>query len=125
MSTFLDYRGTPIEIRCALSPRYLFTATETEVFVGGKLIARSGGYGFTESAVGTFADSAGTSHQIEVQSNFGLFTITTCNIVIRVDGLVLSQGSLSIGNQAGCLLPIMLFVFSAAALLILVGFFRT
>jgi hypothetical protein len=101
LSTSLDYRDTPIKIRCGFSSKYLFTAKEIEVIVNGQRIAVSGGYFFNESVVGSFTDKTGTKRQIEVQCRENIFCLTSSTYIVCVDGIVFSQGTTSI-QDAGC-----------------------
>ena len=94
MATTVTWQGSNLELQAHISGSYLFLASETSLTVDSRRVARSGGFRFTESASGRFTGRDGLEHAIELQTMAGPFTLTLVPYVVRVDGIVISQGSL-------------------------------
>jgi len=101
MSTLINWEGHQIEIVCRLSGKYLLLATENIVKVDGSEVARSGGFSFTDLAIGSFQHN---NDRVQIELSTGAAAFTT-KYVLRVNGIIISQGRLGIENIAlGCLL---------------------
>lgn len=103
MANTIEWIGRQIGMRCFISPRYLFLATETELSVDGTVVARTGGFSFTESCIAT-VQNQGKQSKMELEIRSGLFTMFNADYVLRVDGSPISSGKISIERiAAGCL----------------------
>ena len=98
MATQVEWNDNTVEIRMYYSPRYGYFAGETDVAVNGQFVARSGGFTFTDSAEGRFADQDGAAHDIEVQTLTGLNSLSNGEVIVRIDGFVVHQGKASVEN---------------------------
>jgi hypothetical protein len=96
MSTKVTWNGSHIEMWAQISGRYMYLAAETSLSVDGRVVGTTGGFNFTESASGSFTGRDGAEHAVELQVSAGLFTLTHASYVLRVDGIVVSQGSLAL-----------------------------
>lgn len=125
MATTLEWEGHRIELRCFLSPRYVFMAGESVVLVDGKPAGRAGGFRFAESAAGTF-EHDGNPTRIEFEVRNGFFTSARADYVLRIGGKPVSQGKVAIGRTgAGCLVRALLVVaFLGALCLVLLSLSR-
>ena len=53
MTTTLEWEGHKIELRIFFTPRLVMVATDATVTVDGRRVARKGGLGLSETAVGS------------------------------------------------------------------------
>jgi hypothetical protein len=104
MSTKFQWQGHNIQINTRPSPKYLWLATETVVKVDGEEIGHSGGFGFTETLIGTFPDNDHSS-ELALEMKVDLITLASIPYKLVVDGEIISQGRLEIDDWILCLLP--------------------
>jgi len=106
MPTSINWEGHNIDFSTRLTPKYLFLSTETIVKVDGKEISHSGGFAFTENAIGQIKH-LDKNVQIDVETRSGL---VSPHYLIRVDGKVIAQGKHTIDNFAfGCFIWVLFF----------------
>jgi hypothetical protein len=99
MTTTLEWEGHKIEMRIFFSPRFLMVATDTTLSVDGRLVARKGGLGLTETAAGSFKHKGKEIRsELQVRGNRSVFT--RIPYVLRFDGLPVSEGKLKLGGLA-------------------------
>lgn len=105
MSTEFQWEGHSIIIHTQPSSKYLWMATETVARVDGIEIGRSGGFGFTETLIGTFPHGDRSS-ELALELKVDLITFASIPYKLAVDGEVISQGRLQIDDWILFLLPI-------------------
>jgi hypothetical protein len=121
MATTIEWEGHKIEMKCFLSPKYLMTATESVLFVDGNKVGNTGGFHFTESAIGDFLHN-GKSTKIELEIRGGIFTLSNVDYVLRIAGVPISYGKLNIERIGlGCLFWIIIGAAIAALIISLVS----
>lgn len=98
-ATALEWQGRKVEMRIYFTPRLLMLATDTTLSVDGTLIARKGGIGITETAVGSFSH-AGREVRAELQVRGNPSVFTRIPYVLRFDGEPVSEGRLKLGRLA-------------------------
>ncbi|UCG44110.1 MAG: hypothetical protein JSU73_05740 [candidate division WOR-3 bacterium] len=93
MTRTLEWEGRKIEMRIYFTPRLLMFATDTTLCVDGRRVARKGGFGITETAVGSFRHK-GKEIQAELQVRGNRSVFTRIPYVLRFDGSPVSEGRL-------------------------------
>jgi hypothetical protein len=116
MTKTLEWEGHKIEMRIFFSPRFLMVATDTTLSVDGRLVARKGGLGITETAAGWF-NHKGREIRSELQVRGSRSVFTKIPYVLRLNGLPVSAGKLKLGGLAAA---IMVWL-SVAGLLVLLA----
>jgi hypothetical protein len=99
MTKTLEWEGHRIEMRIFFSPRFLMVATDTTLSVDGRLVARKGGLGLTETAAGSF-NHKGKEIRSELQVCGSRSAFTRIPYVLRLDGLPVSEGKLKLEGLA-------------------------
>jgi hypothetical protein len=112
----LEWEGHSIEMRVFFSPRLLMIATDTTLSIDGRLVARKGGLGFTETAAAWF-DHRGRDVWSELQVRGSPSVFTKIPYVLRFNGLPVSTGKLKLEGLA----PAVVVWLTAAGLLILLA----
>ncbi|MEO0078576.1 MAG: hypothetical protein ABIK86_06230 [candidate division WOR-3 bacterium] len=97
MRQVLEWGGHEVEMEIAFSPRFLMFATDTSLWVDRKLVARKGGLGVCETAVGYF-EHGGRKVRAELKVCGGLSVFTQIPYVLRFDEQVVKQGKLKLGR---------------------------
>lgn len=116
MTKNLEWEGHKIELRIFFAPRLAMVATDATVTVDGRRVARKGGLGLSETAVGSF-NHKGREIRTELQVGGRLGVFTRIPYVLRFDGSPVSEGKLELGGLAAA---IMVWL-SVAGLLVLLA----
>jgi hypothetical protein len=99
MTRTLEWEGHKIELRIFFTPRLAMVATDATVTVDGRRVARKGGLGLSETAVGSF-NHKGREIRTELQVGGRLGVFTRIPYVLRFDGSPVSEGELKLGGIA-------------------------
>jgi hypothetical protein len=112
----MEWEGRKVEMRIYFTPRLLMFATDTTLSIDGRRVARKGGFGITETAVGTFShDGRQIKAELQVRGSPSVFT--RIPYVLRFDGSPVSEGKLKLER-----LPVAVAVWlSLAGLLVLLA----
>jgi hypothetical protein len=102
MTKTMEWEGHKIEMRIFFSPRLLMIATDTTLAVDGKLVARKGGLGLSETAAGWF-DHRGGEIRSELQVRGNRTAFTRIPYVLRFNGLPVSVGRLKLEGLAAAI----------------------
>ena len=117
MTRTLEWEGHKIEMRIYFTPRLLMLATDTTLAVDGRLVARKGGWGITETAAGWFHHKGReVKSELQVRGNRSVFTKVP--YVLRLNGLPVSSGKLRLERLA----PALMVWLSIVGLLVLLAF---
>ena len=116
MTRILEWEGHKIEMRIFFSPRLLMIATDTTLSVDGRRVARKGGLGITETAVGSF-NHKGKEIRSELQVRGNRSVFTKIPYELRLDGSPVSEGKLKLEGLAAAVVV----WFSVAGLLVLLA----
>jgi hypothetical protein len=112
-----EWKGHELEMRIYFTPRLLMFATDTALYVDARRVARKGGFGVTETAVGSFVHE-GREVRSELQVRGGLSVFTKIPYVVRLDGVTVSEGRLKLEGIAEA---VSVWLCAAGLLLILLG----
>jgi hypothetical protein len=93
MTSTMDWQGRELKLRICFSPRFLMFATDTTLTVDGRLVARKGGLGITETAKGSFSHN-GKRIWSELQVRGNPLVFTRIPYELRFNGLQVSKGRL-------------------------------
>jgi hypothetical protein len=55
MTATMEWEVHRLELRIYFTPRLLMFAADTVLYVDGRRVARKGGFGITETAIGSFS----------------------------------------------------------------------
>jgi hypothetical protein len=95
----LEWEGRKIELRIFFTPRLAMIATDATVAVDGRRVARKGGLGLSETAVGSFNHN-GRQIRTELQVGGRLGVFTRIPYVLCFDGAPVSEGELQLEQVA-------------------------
>jgi hypothetical protein len=99
MTRTLEWEGHKIGLRIFFTPRLAMVATDATVTVDGRRVARKGGLGLSETAVGSFNHN-GREIRTELQVGGRLGVFTRIPYVLRFDGAPVSEGELKLERVA-------------------------
>ena len=99
----MEWEGHKIELRIFFTPRLAMVATDATVTVDGRLVARKGGLGLSETAVGSF-NHCGREIRAELRVGGRLGVLTRIPYVLRFNGLPVSEGKLKLGGLAAAVM---------------------
>jgi hypothetical protein len=116
MTTTIGWEGRNIELRIYFTPRLAMLATDATVTVDGWRVARKGGWGLSETAVGSFNHN-GREIRTELRVGGRLGVFTRIPYVLRLDGSPISEGTLDLERVA----PAAAVWLSVAGLLVLLA----
>lgn len=87
------WEGRKLELQIFFSWRFLMFATDTVLSVDGQEVARKGGIGVSETAIGYFHHQ-GSTVRAELQVKGGIKVFTMIPYTLRLDGTEVSSGQL-------------------------------
>lgn len=106
------WRGHEIAVRSVLQPWYLFMASDTLLFVDGRLIARGGGFTFGDEFEGSFVHRGETCKIKCYARSSGREGFTNCSVAIN--GQVIQKFELPVRNR-GCAYGMVIIIFLIGA----------